>query len=136
MKKILILLALTFFSCAENKNDLTSTVTVNDEKSKKVSLMMKGYVDNAFDTSILSEDASIKFNQLEMTKDEFKNLGNIHHAMFNEISFPDGWVETVNYIGSDIKKVLPSKKYMYLLCPVGLTDRTPGSQPRTPKTLS
>jgi hypothetical protein len=38
-----------------------------------------------------------------MTKDEFKNLGNIHHAMFNEISFPDGWVETVNYIGSDIK---------------------------------
>ena len=61
MKKILILLALTFFSCAENKNDLTSTVTVNDEKSKKVSLMMQGYVDNAFDTSILSEDASIKF---------------------------------------------------------------------------
>ena len=103
MKKILILLALTFFSCTENKNDLTSTVTVNDEKSKKVSLMMKGYVDNAFDVSILSEDASIKFNQLEMTKDEFKNLGNIHHAMFNEISFPDGWVETVNYIGSDIK---------------------------------
>ena len=64
---------------------------------------MKGYVDNAFDASIVSEDASIKFNQLEMTKDEFKNLANIHHAMFNEISFPDGWVETVNYIGSDIK---------------------------------
>ena len=65
-------MALTFFSCAENKNALTSTVTVNDDKSKKVSLMMKGYVDNAFDVSILSEDASIKFNQLEMTKDEFK----------------------------------------------------------------
>jgi hypothetical protein len=103
MKKLLMLLALTFFSCAEKKNDLTSTVTVNDEKSKKVSLMMKGYLDNAFDASIVSEDASIKFNQLEMTKDEFKNLANRHHAMFNEISFPDGWMQTVNYIGSDVK---------------------------------
>ncbi|RPG59718.1 MAG: hypothetical protein CBD95_000660 [Flavobacteriales bacterium TMED235] len=103
MKKILILTTFILFSCAEKKVEPTSTITVNDDKGKMVSLMMKSYVDNNFDASIVSDDASIKFNQQEMTKDEFENLGNIHHAMFSNISFPDGWIETVNYIGSDIK---------------------------------
>ena len=103
MKKILILTTFILFSCAEKKNEPTSTIIVNDDKGKMVSLMMKSYVDNNFDASIVSDDASIKFNQQEMTKDEFENLGNIHHAMFSNISFPDGWIETVNYIGSDIK---------------------------------
>ena len=92
-----------FFSCAENSSEPNSTITINDEKGKKISLMMKSYVDNNFDASIVSEDASIKFNMQEMTKAEFENLGNVHHAMFNNISFPDGWIETVNYIGSDVK---------------------------------
>ena len=103
MKKILILTTFILFSCAEKKVEPSSTITVNDDKGKMVSLMMKSYVDNNFDASIVSDDASIKFNQQEMTKDEFENLGNIHHAMFSNISFPDGWIETVNYIGSDIK---------------------------------
>ena len=103
MKKILIFLTFIFFSCAENNSDPNSTITINDEKGKKISLMMKGYVDNNFDASIVSDDASIKFNMQEMTKAEFENLGSVHHAMFNNISFPDGWIETVNYIGSDVK---------------------------------
>ena len=103
MKRILILLTTVFFSCAEEKGEPSSTITVNDDKAKMVSLMMKSYVDNNFDASIVSDDASIKFNNQEMTKAEFENLGNIHHAMFSDISFPDGWIETVNYIGSDIK---------------------------------
>ena len=103
MKKILIFLTFIFFSCAENSSEPNSTITINDEKGKKISLMMKSYVDNNFDASIVSEDASIKFNMQEMTKAEFENLGNVHHAMFNNISFPDGWIETVNYIGSDVK---------------------------------
>mgnify|MGYP001212645414 FL=1 len=103
MKKILILTTFILFSCAEKKVEPTSTITVNDDKGKMVSLMMKSYVDNNFDASIVSDDASIKFNQQEMTKAEFENLGNIHHDMFNNISFPDGWIETVNYIGTDIK---------------------------------
>jgi len=96
-------MALTLLSCAEKKTEPASTLTVNDDKGKKVSIMMKSYVDNEFVANIVSEDASIKFNQLEMTKAEFENLGNTHHSMFNNISFPDGWIETVNYIGSDIK---------------------------------
>tara|TARA_B100000886_G_C20412068_1_gene487515 strand:+ start:432 stop:959 length:528 start_codon:yes stop_codon:yes gene_type:complete len=103
MKKILIFLIIIFFSCAEHNSEPNSTITINDEKGKKVSLMMKGYVDNNFNASIVSDDASIKFNSQEMTKAEFEDLGEIHHAMFNNISFPDGWIETVNYIGSDVK---------------------------------
>ena len=38
-----------------------------------------------------------------MTKSDFENLVNTHHAMFNEISFPEGWMETVNYTGADVK---------------------------------
>ena len=38
-----------------------------------------------------------------MTKTDFENLVTTHHAMFNEISFPEGWMETVNYIGADVK---------------------------------
>ena len=60
MKKILIFLTIIFFSCAEYNSEPNSTITINDEKGKKVSLMMKGYVDNNFDASIVSDDASIK----------------------------------------------------------------------------
>ena len=64
---------------------------------------MKGYVDNNFDSSIIADDAKIKFNQLEMTKADFVDLVKTHHAMFSEISFPDGWMETTNYSGADVK---------------------------------
>ena len=38
-----------------------------------------------------------------MTKTDFIELVKTHHAMFSEISFPDGWMETTNYSGVDVK---------------------------------
>ena len=102
-KTIILILTVGFLGCAETKKEPVSTITINDEKAKKISATMKSYVDNNFDSSIFADDAKIQFNQLEMTKSEFENLVKTHHAMFNEISFPDGWMETVNYIGSDVK---------------------------------
>ena len=79
-------------------------ISVNDNKSKSVALMMKSYVENKFDGSIVSEDCKIKFNQLEMTKKDFVGLGEVHHMMFNDIKFPEGWIETNSYIGKDLKQ--------------------------------
>ena len=104
MKKLIILiLSVSLFSCAESKIIPVSTIKVKDEKAQKISDMMKGYVDNNFDSSIIADDAKIKFNQLEMTKADFVDLVKTHHAMFSEISFPDGWMETTNYSGADVK---------------------------------
>jgi len=104
MKKLIILiLSVGLFSCAESKISPVSTIKVKDEKAQKISDMMKGYVDNNFDSSIIADDAKIKFNQLEMTKADFVDLVKTHHAMFSEISFPDGWMETTNYSGADVK---------------------------------
>ncbi len=104
MKKLIILiLSVGLFSCAESKISSVSTIKVKDEKAQKISDMMKGYVDNNFDSSIIADDAKIKFNQLEMTKADFVDLVKTHHAMFSEISFPDGWMETTNYSGADVK---------------------------------
>ena len=104
MKKLIILiLSVSLFSCAESKISSVSTIKVKDEKAQKISDMMKGYVDNNFDSSIIADDAKIKFNQLEMTKADFVDLVKTHHAMFSEISFPDGWMETTNYSGADVK---------------------------------
>ncbi len=104
MKKFLILMiSVGILSCANNKTEQVSTIKIKDEKAQKISKMMESYVNNNFDSSIISEDAKIKFNQLEMTKTDFENLVTTHHAMFNEISFPEGWMETVNYIGADVK---------------------------------
>ncbi|MDC3050782.1 hypothetical protein OA331_00460, partial [Bacteroidota bacterium] len=102
MKKLIILiLSVGLFSCAESKISSVSTIKVKDEKAQKISDMMKGYVDNNFDSSIIADDAKIKFNQLVMTKADFVDLVKTHHAMFSEISFPDGWMETTNYSGAD-----------------------------------
>ena len=104
MKKFLILmLSIGILSCANNKTEQVSTIKIKDEKAQKISEMMKSYVSNNLNSSIISDDAKIKFNQLEMTKSDFENLVNTHHAMFSEISFPEGWMETVNYTGADIK---------------------------------
>ena len=104
MKKLSVLIiTLIFIGCAETNSEPVSTITVNDEKSEKVSMMMKSYVDNEFDLSVVADDAVIKFNNLVYSKEEFGNLGNLHHAMFDNIIFPPGWIETVNYIGSDVK---------------------------------
>ena len=97
------MISVVILSCANNKKEQVSTIKIKDEKAQKISKMMESYVNNNFDSSIISEDAKIKFNQLEMTKTDFENLVTTHHAMFNEISFPEGWMETVNYIGSDVK---------------------------------
>ncbi len=104
MKKFLILmLSIGILSCANNNKEQVSTIKIKDEKAQKISEMMESYVKNNFDSSIISDEAKIKFNQLEMTKTDFENLVNTHHAMFSEISFPEGWMETVNYIGADVK---------------------------------
>ena len=104
MKKFLILmLSIGILSCANNNKEQVSTIKIKDEKAQKISEMMESYVKNNFDSSIISDDAKIKFNQLEMTKTDFENLVSTHHAMFSEISFPEGWMETVNYTGADVK---------------------------------
>ncbi len=104
MKKLLIIIvSIGFFSCAETKLSTVSTIKVKDERAQKISEMMKGYVNNNLDSSIISDDAKIKFNNLDMTKTDFEELVITHHAMFNEISFPDGWIETTNYTGDDVK---------------------------------
>ena len=104
MKKFLILmLSIGILSCANNKTEQVSTIKIKDEKAQKISEMMESYVKNNFDSSIISDDAKIKFNNLDMTKTDFEELVNTHHAMFNEISFPDGWMETTNYTGDDVK---------------------------------
>ena len=53
--------------------------------------------------SVSNKNAIIKFNKIEMTKTGFEDLVKTHHAMFSEISFPEGWMETVNYVGNDVK---------------------------------
>ena len=104
MKNVLILiLSIGLSSCAQSKVSEVSTIKVKDKKAQKISKMMESYVNNNFDSSIISGDAKIKFNQLEMTKTDFEDLVNTHHDMFSEISFPEGWMETVNYIGADVK---------------------------------
>ena len=51
MKKMIFLfgLALTIVSCAQPKNDATTTVSNQDEKTMAVAKLMKGYVDNNFE---------------------------------------------------------------------------------------
>ena len=104
MKKILILiLSLVILNCANNNKEQVSTIKIKDEKAQKISEMMKSYVNNNFNSTIISDDAIIKFNKIEMTKTGFEDLVNTHHAIFSEISFPEGWMETVNYVGNDVK---------------------------------
>lgn len=105
MKKLLFLVALILSSSCDNINvKKQSLISVNDNKSKSVALMMKSYVKNKFDGSIVSEDCKIKFNQLEMTKKDFVGLGEVHHMMFNDIKFPEGWIETNAYLGKGIEE--------------------------------
>ena len=105
MRKLLFLVALILSSSCDNLNvGKQSLISVNDNKSKLVALMMKSYVENKFDGSIVSEDCKIKFNQLEMTKKDFIGSGEVHHMMFNDIKFPEGRIETNSYIGKDFKE--------------------------------
>ena len=97
MKKTLLVfgLALTLFSCNQpNKNK--TTVTNQDEKSVAVSKLMKGYVDNNFDGNIIAENCIVRFNNIELGKEDFMGLAQFHHSMFDDISFPDGWIETIS----------------------------------------
>ena len=103
-KQILIFTLILSISCDDINIDKQSSISINDKKSKLVALMMKSYVENEFDGSIVSEDCKIKFNQLEMTKKDFVELGEVHHMMFNDIQFPEGWIETNSYLGKDLEK--------------------------------
>ena len=81
MKKFLILmLSIGILSCANNKTEQVSTIKIKDEKAQKISEMMKSYVSNNLDSSIISDDAKIKFNNLDMTKTDFEELVSTHHA--------------------------------------------------------
>ena len=104
MRKILILiLFIGILGCVNKKKEQTSTVKIKDEKAQKISEMMKSYVNNNLNSSIISDDAIIKFNKIKMTKTGFEDLVKTHHAMFSEISFPEGWMETINNTGNDVK---------------------------------
>ena len=64
-KQILIVALILSISCNDINIEKQSSISINDKKSKLVALMMKCYVENEFDGSIVSEDCKIKFNQLE-----------------------------------------------------------------------
>jgi len=106
MKKIIFLfgLALILNSCGQQNVANSTTVTNQDEKSMAVSKLMKGYVDNNFDGSILADDCIVRFNNLELTKEDFLGMSQFHHSMFDNITFPDGWIETISYIGENWKE--------------------------------
>ena len=71
MKKIIALscLSLLLIDCAAPETKATATVTNQDEKSMAVAKLMKGYVDNNFDGSIISEDCIVRFNNIELKKE-------------------------------------------------------------------
>ena len=106
MKKLIFLfgLASTIFSCAQPKNEASATVTNQDEKTMAVAKLMKGYVDNNFDGGIISDDCIVRFNNIELAKADFMGLSQFHHSMFDNIMFPDGWIETISYHGENWKE--------------------------------
>ena len=60
MKKLLILILSTWlFSCTESEIISVSTIKVKDEKAQKISSMMKSYINNNFDSSIIADNAKI-----------------------------------------------------------------------------
>jgi hypothetical protein len=59
---------------------------------------MKGYVDNNFDGTIISEDCIVRFNNIKLGKEDFVGLAPPHHSRFDNITFPDCWIETTNYL--------------------------------------
>ena len=97
-------LALTIYSCAQPKNEASATVTNQDEKTMAVAKLMKGYVDNNFDGGIISDDCIVRFNNIELAKADFMGLSQFHHSMFDNIMFPDGWIETISYHGENWKE--------------------------------
>lgn len=106
MKKIIYLLtvSLIFISCNSTQSGPVTTVTNQDDKSMAISKLMKGYVENKFDGSIIADNCIVRFNNIELGKKDFEGLGAFHHSMFNDIKFPDGWIETVSYNGENWKE--------------------------------
>ena len=106
MKKIFFLfgLALILNSCAQQNVANSTTVTNQDDKSMAVSKLMKGYVENNFDGSLIADDCIVRFNNQELTKEDFLGLAQFHHSMFDNIIFPDGWIETISYNGENWKE--------------------------------
>ena len=90
-KKLILILSIVILGCANNKEQV-STIKIKDEKAQKISEMMEGYVDNNFDSSIISDDAIIKFNKIEMTKTGFKDLVTlIMLCLVKSVFRKDGW---------------------------------------------
>ena len=44
------------------------------------------------------------FNNIELKKADFMGLAQFHHSMFDDIKFPDGWIETISYHGENWKE--------------------------------
>tara|TARA_Y100000996_G_scaffold357501_1_gene298761 strand:- start:2282 stop:2791 length:510 start_codon:yes stop_codon:yes gene_type:complete len=106
MKKIIYLmsLSLALYSCEAPKSVTTTTVTNEDNKSIAIAKLMKGYVENNFDGGIIAENCIVRFNNIELGKKDFEGLAPFHHSMFDNIKFPDGWIETVEYHGENWKE--------------------------------
>ena len=106
MKNFIYLLGLSLAlcSCEAPKSSPTTTVTNQDDKSIAVAKLMKGYVENNFDGDIISETCIVRFNNIELGKKDFDGLASFHHSMFENIKFPDGWIETIEYQGENWKE--------------------------------
>ncbi|MAV15681.1 MAG: hypothetical protein CMG08_02580 [Candidatus Marinimicrobia bacterium] len=106
MNKIALTLifSLILTNCKQPSSKTITTVTNQDQKSIAVSKLMKGYVDNNFDGTIISEDCIVRFNNIKLGKEDFVGLAPLHHSMFDNITFPDGWIETTNYLGENWKE--------------------------------
>ena len=53
---------------------------------------------------MISDDCIVRFNNIELTKEDFMGLSKFHHSMFDNIKFPDGWIETISYHGENWKE--------------------------------
>ena len=106
MNKIALTLifSLILTNCKQPSSKTITTVTNQDQKSIAVSKLMKSYVDNNFDGTIISEDCIVRFNNIKLGKEDFVGLAPLHHSMFDNITFPDGWIETTNYLGENWKE--------------------------------
>ena len=83
MKKIAITLIFSLFltNCEQPSSKAVTTVTNQDQKSMAISKLMKGYVDNNFDGTIISEDCIVRFNNIELGKEDFVGLAPLHHSI-------------------------------------------------------
>ena len=72
-----------------------------DAKSEIVRTITKSYVDGRINGDHVADDCKIKFNNHELTKEEWAKLTEFHHQIFENIEFTIGWVQTTKYEGEN-----------------------------------